>query len=51
MLGRPGRVRVGERADLAVATADPFDLPTEALVSLQSAVTIVGGEVTFERRD
>lgn len=51
VLGRPGRVRVGERADLVVASADPFDLPTEALVSLQSAVTIVGGEVTFERRD
>ncbi|WP_374312925.1 amidohydrolase [Microbacterium sp.] len=49
VLGRPGRIRVGERADLAVATADPFALPPEALVSLQTAVTLVAGEVVFER--
>ncbi|HEY1105940.1 MAG TPA: amidohydrolase family protein, partial [Agromyces sp.] len=49
VLGRPGRVRVGERADLAVATGDPFELPAEAIVSLQTAVTVVGGEVVFER--
>ncbi|UOQ89108.1 amidohydrolase [Agromyces endophyticus] len=49
VLGRPGRVRVGERADLAVATGDPFDLPAEAIVSLQTAVTVVGGEIVYER--
>lgn len=49
VLGRPGRVRVGERADLAVATGDPFELPSEAIVSLQTALTIVAGEVVFER--
>ncbi|GAA1511180.1 amidohydrolase [Agromyces terreus] len=49
VLGRPGRIRVGERADLAIATADPFALPAAALVSVQTAVTIVGGEVVFER--
>ncbi len=49
VLGRPGRIRVGERADLAVATADPFALPREALASVQTAVTLVAGEVVFER--
>jgi len=49
VLGRPGRVRVGERADLAVATANPFALPSAAIVSVQTAVTVVNGEVAFER--
>ncbi|KRB35209.1 amidohydrolase [Microbacterium sp. Root180] len=49
VLGRPGRIRVGERADIAVATADPFRLPAEAIVSLQTAVTLVAGEVVFAR--
>jgi predicted amidohydrolase YtcJ len=49
VLGRPGRVRTGERADLAVSTADPFDLPAEAIVSIQTAVTIVAGEIVFVR--
>lgn len=49
VLGRPGRVRVGERADLAVATANPFVLPTEAIASVQTAVTVVSGEAVFER--
>ncbi|SFR83411.1 hypothetical protein SAMN05428970_2798 [Agromyces sp. CF514] len=49
VLGRAGRIRVGERADLAVATADPFDLPVGELASVQTAVTVVGGGVVFER--
>lgn len=49
VLGRPGRIRVGERADLAVATGDPFELPAAAIASLQTAVTVVGGEVVFQR--
>lgn len=47
VLGRPGRVRVGERADLAVASADPFTLPPQELVTVGTAVTIVNGEVVF----
>jgi predicted amidohydrolase YtcJ len=47
VLGRPGRVRVGERADLAVATADPFELDAAAIASVRTAVTVVGGEVVF----
>ncbi|HEY8590717.1 MAG TPA: amidohydrolase, partial [Naasia sp.] len=48
VLGRPGRIRVGERADLAVCTADPFELPPAAIASLRTAVTVVAGEVVFE---
>ncbi|MEQ6899422.1 amidohydrolase family protein [Microbacterium sp. KR10-403] len=47
VLGRAGRVRVGERADLAVASTDPFALPAEALVSVRTTVTVVRGEVVF----
>lgn len=49
VLGRPGRIRVGERADIAVATGDPFSLAPEELASLQTAVTMVGGELVYER--
>lgn len=48
VLGRAGRLRVGERADLAVATGDPFELPVAAIASLRTAMTIVAGEVVFE---
>ncbi|WP_156759082.1 amidohydrolase [Microbacterium karelineae] len=47
VLGRPGRLRVGERADLAVATADPFDLPPEAIASVRTAATVVRGDIVF----
>lgn len=47
VLGRPGRLRIGDRADIAVATADPFALPPEAIVSVRTAVTVVGGEVVY----
>ncbi|GAA1466876.1 amidohydrolase [Microbacterium thalassium] len=48
VLDRPGRVRVGERADLAIASVDPFALPPERIHSVRTATTIVGGEVVFE---
>jgi len=47
VLGRAGRVRIGERADLAVATRDPFGMPVEEIASLRTTVTVVGGEVVF----
>ncbi|MBT2588506.1 amidohydrolase [Arthrobacter sp. ISL-95] len=49
VLATPGRVRVGERADLVVSTIDPFEIPTEALNSVGTAVTVVNGRVVFER--
>lgn len=48
VLGRSGRVRVGERADLAVSSADAFALPTEAIASISTVATVVAGEVVFE---
>ncbi|MET0813538.1 MAG: amidohydrolase [Microbacterium sp.] len=45
VLGRPGRIRVGERADLAIATEDPFEIPPEQIMSVRTAVTIVAGHV------
>lgn len=48
--GAPGRVRVGERADLVVSTLDPFELPSERLIEVANAVTVVNGEVVFERQ-
>lgn len=47
VLGRPGRLRVGERADVAVASIDPFAVPAEVIHSTRTAATIVGGEVVF----
>lgn len=47
VLGRSGRLQVGERADIAVASIDPFALPAEALASVRTAATVVAGEVVF----
>lgn len=49
VLGAAGRVRVGERADLTVSTEDPFGVPRDELFRVGTAVTIVAGEVVFER--
>ena len=48
VLDAPGRIRVGERADIAVATCDPFAGPSEAILATRTAVTVVGGVVVFE---
>lgn len=48
VLGKPGRIRVGERADVAIASDDPFSLPASALVTMRTVLTVVGGEVVFE---
>lgn len=45
VLGGGGRIRVGARADVVVATADPFELPAAALIGVGTAVTIVAGEI------
>lgn len=49
VLGSPGRVRIGERADLVVSDQDPFEVPTVQLLQVNTAVTIVHGEVVYER--
>ncbi|SDQ27185.1 amidohydrolase [Leucobacter chromiiresistens] len=48
VLDAAGRIRVGERADIAVATCDPFAGPREAILATRTAVTVVGGSVVFE---
>ncbi len=48
VLGRSGRLCVGERADLVVATADPFDLPLSQIAAVRSRVTVVAGDVVHE---
>jgi predicted amidohydrolase YtcJ len=50
-LGVAGRLRVGERADLVVENVDPFALPAEALASVRTEVTVVNGQVVYERGD
>lgn len=49
VLGRSGRVRVGEPADLAVASIDPFEVPAADLASLHTTATIVGGDLVYGR--
>lgn len=49
VLGEAGRLRIGARADLVVATVDPFEVPSERLIEAATAVTVVAGEVVFER--
>ncbi|WP_336648362.1 amidohydrolase [Microbacterium sp. MMO-10] len=50
VLGDGGRLRVGERADVVVATVDPFELPLDALIETGTALTIVGGQIVHELR-
>ncbi|WP_396654236.1 hypothetical protein [Microbacterium sp.] len=49
MLGEGGMLRVGARADVVVSTVDPFAVPAEALISVGTAVTVVGGTVVHTR--
>ncbi|UOR00465.1 amidohydrolase [Leucobacter allii] len=45
VLGDSGRVRVGERADLAIADRDPFAGPREAIIATRNVCTVVAGRV------
>ena len=49
VLGVPGRVRIGERADLVVSTENPFDVPADRLYQLAASATVVAGELVYER--
>jgi predicted amidohydrolase YtcJ len=42
-----GSLEVGKLADLAVLSADPTAVPTDALRTLSVTATVVGGEVVF----
>jgi predicted amidohydrolase YtcJ len=41
----------GQLADFAVLTADYFSIPEEEIKQLQSALTVVGGEVVYANKD
>lgn len=44
-----GSVEVGKWADLAVLSGDPLSVPPEALPDIQVDLTLVGGQIAFER--
>ncbi|KAB8065836.1 amidohydrolase [Janthinobacterium violaceinigrum] len=45
--GKKGRIRVGMLADLSVLSADYFSVPEEAIKSIESVLTMVGGKVVY----
>ena len=45
--GRKGRIQEGMLADLAVLSQDFFSVDEEAIKSIESVLTVVGGEVVF----
>jgi len=45
--GKKGRIREGMLADLAVLSADYFTVPEEAIKSIESVLTMVGGKVVY----
>jgi hypothetical protein len=47
--GNRGSVEVGKWADLAVLSADPLAVPAQALPDITVDLTLVGGQVAFER--
>jgi len=49
--GTKGGLFVGQLADFAVLTADYFNIPEEEIKHLQSALTVVAGEVVYASKD
>jgi predicted amidohydrolase YtcJ len=49
--GSKGGLYAGQLADFAVLTADYFSIPEEEIKHLQSALTVVGGEVVYANHD
>ncbi|AVR98504.1 amidohydrolase [Pseudoduganella armeniaca] len=45
--GKKGRIQVGMLADLAVLSADFFRVDEEAIKSIESVLTVVGGRIVF----
>jgi predicted amidohydrolase YtcJ len=45
--GKKGRIQVGMLADLAVLSADFFHVDEEAIKSIESVLTVVGGRIVF----
>jgi len=49
--GRKGALVAGQLADLAVLSADYFSIPDEAIKSLTSVLTLVGGKPVYAARE
>jgi predicted amidohydrolase YtcJ len=49
--GSKGGLYPGQLADFAVLTADYFSIPEEEIKHLQSALTVVGGDVVYANHD
>jgi predicted amidohydrolase YtcJ len=45
--GKKGTLEVGKFADLAILSADYFNVPTEQIKDIQSVLTLVGGKVVY----
>jgi len=45
--GAKGAIQIGQLADLAVLSADYFTIPQEEIKSLESVLTVVGGNVVY----
>jgi predicted amidohydrolase YtcJ len=45
--GKKGTLEVGKFADLAVLSADYFNVPTEQIKDIESVLTVVGGKVVY----
>src|SRR5262249_41702438 len=48
---RKGSIEVGKLADLAVLSADYFQVPEEEIKGIQSVLTVVGGKVVYATGD
>jgi hypothetical protein len=44
---KKGRIKAGQLADLAVLSADYFAVPEDDIKSLESLMTVVGGEIVY----
>lgn len=49
--GKKGSIVAGQLADLAVLSADYFNVPEEQIKSLESVLTIVGGKVVYAAQE
>jgi hypothetical protein len=45
--GKKGTLEVGKFADLAILSADYFNVPTEQIKDIESVLTMVGGKVVY----
>jgi predicted amidohydrolase YtcJ len=45
--GKKGRIKAGQLADLAVLSADYFNVEAEAIKAIESVLTVVGGNIVY----